>query len=102
MQTLAVAVINDVVHNLCKIKQFRGLQVGTYKGNVERALGSERHKLSELDYPGIQVTGCTLVKHQNRWFMYYQCNPLQKLHDGGKNSASFILFFNIISGSKTN
>ena len=38
MQTLAGTVIDDVVHNLCKIKQFWGLQVGTCKGNVERVL----------------------------------------------------------------
>ena len=38
MQTLEGTVMNDVVHNLCKIKQFWGLQVGTCKGNIERAI----------------------------------------------------------------
>ena len=37
MQTLAGTVIDDEVHNLCKIKPFLRLQVGTCKGNVERS-----------------------------------------------------------------
>ena len=38
MQTLAGTVINDVVHNFCKIKQFWGQQVGTCKGNFALAI----------------------------------------------------------------
>ena len=45
MQTLAGTVIDDVVQNLCKIKLFWGLQVGTCKGNVERAImGAQKGK----------------------------------------------------------
>ena len=38
MQALAGTVIDDVAHNLYKIKQFCGQQVGTCKGNVECAI----------------------------------------------------------------
>ena len=49
MQTLEGAVINDVEHNLCKTKQFWGLQVGTCKGKVERALmRAQKGKAQEI------------------------------------------------------
>ena len=51
MQTLEKTVINDVVHYLCKIEQFWGLQVGTCKGKVERTImRSQKGKASSIPF----------------------------------------------------